>query len=222
MLPRCLHAQGATDEALVGLRKGVARQDRYSEEARRGALDYIGDIHLQRGELSEARASYALALKGTFARDARRQIEVKLWSLDQPAPIRHALTKLLAPDPKTPADPSLVLGDWFARGTYRSLAAYLISRRALAQGHFDEAKKYSNQVQVWELPLASLQKEALRGRMLLACDSVMSGEPDRLTAALDEYRLEGLNPAEEFEAGRLQERCRDGLRTEGSSTNLSP
>lgn len=223
MLPECTYAAGDTHGSLVLLRQGIENESRYSSQARKGALDFEGNVNFQLGNLMEARNSYEAALSLTFGRDERRQLEVKLWSLGQPREIREVVRGLLAPSADEPMDASVALGRWFSLTPQRSMPAYLLLKQALRQGHLSEARHFSDEIQIAELPLPSVRREALRDRVLLACQELMEGSPERISRALMEYRADGLTRAEAFEAGRLEQRCDLAhLRVDESSTNLRP
>lgn len=212
-LVRCAYAAGGRQTALALAAQSLERSGRYSPEAQRTLHEFVGDLHYHAGRHAEAQAEYELELASTFGREAKRQVEFKLWGLQQPEPVRSWVQELMTDVPGAARDASLLLGQWSSGGPSVSVAEYLLARRLTAAGDLEHAGSWWERLDVEKLPLQSLRKEAYRSRLLWACQSSYGGGGiSRLRRNFDDYLRQDLSAVEEMEARRVVQRCAPGLR----------
>jgi hypothetical protein len=206
---RCAFYAGDAERSRLGLLDGAAREKVYEPNARRAALEFAGDIAWGMGKLKEAREAYTGAAALTFGIDPARNLEVKLWALDQEKSIQDPLRALLAPAPRDKKNPQGFLTEWHIRGPQKSFAQYLLSRVLEGSGAWAEGDELAFSLDAKELPLPSLRLEARKMKLVAACRrGFRLRDAEELERALKEYLAEELPPAAVLEATRLAERCR--------------
>jgi tetratricopeptide (TPR) repeat protein len=208
-MARCAWAHGDAERSLKTLTELAQYELRYEPDARRGALDYAGNIAWNLGKEEQAARLYDQAVALAFRADTRRQIEVKKWALTQESAVKHALRLLMAPAPREAEIPLMALTQWAERGPHKDFAKYLLARVATTQGAHAEARRLLSDLDEARLPLPSLAKEKARMGVLGACRWVMEGGPSsELEREVAAYRKHALNSAEVRELVRVSERCR--------------
>lgn len=223
-MARCAWYSGDSARSAKELRKKASDEKAYEPGARRAAWDFSGNIAWQQGERALAKEDFEKSMKLTFGRDLRRQLEVKIWALDQEEVVSEALRQLLAPGPTEGGMALATLGSWAGTGPKKDFARYLLSRASMRDGDMARASRWLSAVEVEALPLQSLRHEATRMRVILACQQRMQGGASgALKEALSAYEKLELSGAERLEAKRLSERCETvGLRKRKTSTSVNP
>jgi hypothetical protein len=97
-----------------------------------------------------------------------------------------------------------LLGAWAAGAPGEGLPVYLLARRYVGEGRFEEAASRLEQALAGELGIPRVRTEAERLRMIVAC-----GLGDRATAAqaFTRYSARGVSAARLEAARWLLERC---------------
>lgn len=209
-VPRCLAMSGKLESARRLTERLLDRLQLEPHEERR-ARDLLGDLAWKEGRPTAAAAEYQRADELNFEPAQERQIEVKLWALDQPAPLQRALLSLFFPDQTSEWTAPGVLGRWYGSGPDRALAGYLLMRGAMTGQRWDEARSWASEVTPAQLPLASLRKEFAHMQVVVACESAMTGGSlGPLEDAWRVYRTFQLSRAEEVHTARLVDRCGRG------------
>jgi tetratricopeptide (TPR) repeat protein len=207
-LPHCAWLSGNEKEAGEQYEKIVADQERYAPHELRAAWESLGDLRWNQGQIPKAKKAYEAALKVPQGQDARRQSEVKLWGLSQAGLPGEALRTTLAPRPDQQELAVLKLAEWQSKGPQSAFATYLLSRGALFEGRSDEALRLASQFQPGALPLASVQKEGGRTKVLIACLHAMrTGNDEPLKSWIKEYEATKPSAIGLSELSRLTERC---------------
>lgn len=230
-LPRCEAAAGQHERAIHALESELGSETAYEAEERRRALLLLGDLLFGQGRGAEARHRYESALSLTFSPHEQRQLELRLWSLEQKGELRELLRRFLAGPRSQSTMRQGLLAVWLADGGdwgHRDLARYLALRQAVVLREWPEARHWADRLQPERLPLESLRKEAARMALLMACyeaqgtlDSFASqrqmSENDEdaraeVKKALNEWLAYRSSAADEEHASRWAERCMEGLR----------
>lgn len=205
---RCAWYAGDAERSRLALLRGAARQHEFEPGARRAALEFAGDIAWATGRSKEAHDAYLGAKQLTFGLDQARNLEVKLWGLQQEKRVQAPLRMLLAPRPDEKRSPHAYLTEWRLKGPEQELAVYLLARVLENSGAWDDADDLIMALN-WEgLPLESLKLEARKMKLIAACRrGFRLREPEQLRRALKEYLDAKPHSAGVFEANRLAERC---------------
>lgn len=173
-------------------------------------MESLGDSYWLEGKAETAAAQYKEAASLAYRRDVRRGLEFKLWALSLPEPAKDAVRSLLVSRGAADMDPGVALAGWLHQGPEKDMAAYLLTRRAMLSGRVDQAVQFSGQIDLGKIPLKSVQREAARSQLLVACAALMDrgGQSTAVEQALVGYEALGLSPAEQLEAARVSERCK--------------
>lgn len=193
---RPIHAQGLFDQALSmdpsnfgarisredcalvagepeAARKGLAAlsADRTLLAAQRAVIEErLGDMELRAGNAQAAQRHFRAAAEHVVSEDQQRLLAVKEYAAT--SPYRDALTALLAPDPVSGADwgaASAALARWSAEEPKDGLPEYLLGKNQFNQGHWRLAAEHLDRALGRHLPTLSLEREAVRTRVLCAC-----------------------------------------------------
>lgn len=230
-LPRCVAAAGDHERAIEELARELQDPARYEPEEQRKARLALGDQLFFRGRTQEAKEHYERALEMTFAPHERRQLDFRLWSLQQQGKLGDMLRRYLVAPSASPWGIQGILTAWLDEGDslgHRDVARYLALRQAIGVREWSLARYWLNRLRARRLPLWSLQKEAARLRLLVAChdaqphsrqtgngqqrdpsDDWVRAEVAAALAGWLEYRS---GAADEEHSSRWAERCVEGLR----------
>lgn len=206
LLPACALRAGAPERALRAYEALGVDATRTSPE-RVDALGAAGDTAFALGRLSEARALYDQALEGAVGEHQRRTLEVKRWALGASPTARSAIKTLLIGEPTTGPQWELAapeIGAWAVREPDNGLPAYLIGRNLYGRGFFRQAAEHLEAALARELPLASVQREALRIAFLARC---AVADPPRARISYRALRALPLSDARREGLESLAERC---------------
>lgn len=209
---RCAWYAGDAERSRLALLEGAAREHEFEPGARRGALEFAGDIAWASDRPKEAREAYLNARKLTFGIDPSRNLEVKLWALTQEKAVSEPLRALLAPRPREKKNPHSYLTEWQLEGPQKELATYLRARVLESSGAWDEADDLIVTLKPAGLPLESLKLEARKMKLIAACRrGFRRKSPDELGRAVKEYLESKPHSAGIVEAHRLAARCEAAL-----------
>jgi hypothetical protein len=171
------------------------------------AREMLADIDLHHGKTEASSRVYRELSAVTLDRDRRRQLELKASVTDDPLAAR-AVRALLVGDLEFGPNwgvAAALLGAWADARPEDGTASYLLGRNMFQQGRWREGADYLDRALGRSLPLPSVELEALRLRLVVAC-----AEADR-KAAVEAYgRLmarPGLSPALRQEVTGLGRRC---------------
>lgn len=165
--------------------RGVAEDQRLALGNRLGAREAIADTEFLRGHAELARDLYSALLTESASKDHQRTLEVKLLATSAPAPERAALRSLLLGSFKLPPSwdtAAPLLGAWRERDPKRGLPSYLLARNLFNRSLFDESAAYLDEALGRELSLESVQREALRLRVIVGCAQLEQGAVRRSLA----------------------------------------
>jgi hypothetical protein len=223
-MARCAWYASDPARAQKQLTSLAADEKRFEPGARRAALEFSADIAWQQGKTEEAKLGYEKAAALTFRQDDARQLDVKLWALSQPATVQTPLRVLLAPKYQEEVLPQVAVANWAVHGPHQDVARYLLARLATRDSAHRQEGEFLDELDVEKLPLASLQREAHRMKLLHACQTRMrGGKAESFKEELASYKKLDLSLAEKREAERVVERCEIvGLRRAKTSKSLSP
>lgn len=209
---RCAWYAGDAVRSMRTLLQGAARETEYEPSARRAALEFAGDVAWASGRSKEARNAFLEAQKLTFGLGQARNLEVKLWALDQDEGVEKPLRALLVPRPSEKKSPPSFLTEWLMKGPEKELARYLLVRNLDSTGAFDEADDLAFALNPDDLPLESLKLEARKMKLLSACRrGFRTKGSEGLRRALTEYLEAKPHPAGVVEASRIAARCEAAL-----------
>lgn len=171
---------------------------------KRALLERAGDAAALAGDVARARKSFERALALTPSFNARRQLEVRLWALEQPTATRDAVFGLLTGSgPAGGAAAPFALGRWWGAAPEDAMAAYLVGKNLLGQGAPRPAMPLLRRAAESDLLLPSVRRESLRSWLIAAAE--LEDRPEA-EAALRAILHSGPGPAREAEARAVAER----------------
>lgn len=197
----------------------AAADVRYAELGQDGALTRVqrsmvaerrGDVALLEGDVERAERHYAEATRDALDEGRTRTLAVKSYAARSEG--RAAIAELLIGDPQRGSDlmqSSSALGEWSARDPALGLADYLLGKNLYSRFRWREANEHMGRALERELPLASVQLEALRVSILAAC---ALGDLALANTRLDQYLAQST----------LGEVRREGMRRFAASCGLAP
>lgn len=201
-------AAGNRAEGLAALER-IAGDEAVPRHLRDRALEGIADAAMAAvtpagGE--RAAALYREVASRVVDEDRLRTLEVKAYAAGderaRPAVVELLIgTRAMSPSLMRAAE---LLGAWAASAPGDGLPAYLLARRYVGDGRFEDAAERLDRALAGELALPRVRAEAARLRLVVAC-----GLGDRAAAerAFARYKESGPIPARLDAAGRLLERC---------------
>lgn len=201
-------AAGNRAEGLAALEK-IAGDESVPRHLRDRALEEIADTAmtaLTPAEGERAAALYREVASRVVDEDRLRTLEVKAFAAGderaRPAVVELLVgTRAMSPSLMRAAE---LLGAWAASAPSDGLPAYLLARRYVSDGRFEDAAERLDRALAGELALPRVRSEAARLRLVVAC-----GLGDRAAAerAFERYKESGPSPARLDAAARLLERC---------------
>ena len=170
------------------------------------ALEEIADAALAAGEGERAAALYREVASRVVDEDKLRTLDVKAAAAtDERA--RGAVVELLIgtrnmdPDAVRAAE---LLGAWAANAPGDGLPSYLLARRYVSAGRFEDAAQRLDRALSGELGLPRVRAEAARLRLVVACGL---GDGETAARAFARYEASGPTPTRLDGAKRLLARC---------------
>jgi hypothetical protein len=205
---------GAPREDAASELSRIAADEAAPRHVRDRALEALADAALSAGDGERAASLYRDVASRALDEDRLRTLDVKIASATD-ARARDAVVELLIgrggrePDRVRAAE---LLGAWAAAVPGDGLPVYLLARRYVGEGRFEEAAPRLDQALAGELDIPRVRTEAERLRMIVAC-----GVGDRAVAAeaFTRYSARGVSAARIEAAKRLLERC-GGRRKRGT------
>lgn len=208
-LGTCAERDGRFDKARSEFRR-VADNSKLPNAIRSQAIEAMGDLDLADGKLTDAKSEYIEVEKSVVDDDHLRALDVKQYATETPealVPIREYLVGDLrfGRDGNSGA---AELGAWSAQNPKLGIADYLLARSCFNRGQWERAVMYLDRALARELPLASIQREAVRTRIILAC---ALGDPDRGNALFETWRQDpNLSDARREALRSFLQRCAPG------------
>jgi tetratricopeptide (TPR) repeat protein len=152
--------------------RAVADDERLALGNRLGAREAIADTEFLRGHTERARKLYSGLLTESASKDHQRTLEVKRLATEAPTSEQSALRALLLGSFKSPPSwdtAAPLLGAWRERDPAEGLPSYLLARNLFNRFLFEESAQYLDEALRRELSLDSVQREALRLRVIVGC-----------------------------------------------------
>jgi tetratricopeptide (TPR) repeat protein len=171
------------------------------------AREMLADLDFYHGRTEASTRVYRELSAMTIDRDRLRQLELKA-SVGGDPPAARAVRALLVGDLELGPNwgvAAALLGAWAEARPEEGTAEYLLGRNLFQQGRWRDAAGYLDRALGRSLPLGSVELEALRLRLVVAC-----AEADRKAAREAHRRLvarPGLSPALRQEVAGLERRC---------------
>lgn len=130
------------------------------------ARESLADAYWQRGDVERARALLEENLAVPQPRDAKRQVELRLFAIGRGGAISATLRHLLAPDRREQHDAAVVLEALMRLDASdpSGLGSYLVARQMFARERYAEALERTEVALARGLPATSFEDEALRMR----------------------------------------------------------
>lgn len=169
-LATCAERLGRVDESRTRLARLLA-DPKVGATVRLRTEERLGDLDYAAGNHAGARAHYRAAFDASVNEDARRNLEVKLLGLDDPA-AHDAIGALLVGTPREGVETARAfeeLGRWAAKNERSGMPAYLLAKNALARGDHARAADLFRRALDGEIGLPSVQREAARQRVIAGC-----------------------------------------------------
>ncbi len=187
---------------------GVARDERLALGQRLGAREAMADTEFLAGHPERARSIYEELSRQVASEDHLRNLEVKELATKATGLERQALAALLLGTFKRPPtwdSAAPLLGAWRDHEPEQGLAPYLIGRNLFNRSLFDDTARYLDEALTRRLNLVSVEREALRLRVIVAC---ARGEPRTARDSLERFlSLVGTTSARKRSVLAFAQRC---------------
>lgn len=202
---RCARQSGAAPQARERL-TSLYEDDAITSTQRALIVERLGDLALRAGDAEEALARYAEAEQSAFGEDRRRVIAVKRLAATGVG--SQALIELLVGDERGRTQrfaASALIGAWSERQPDSGLPDYLLAKNLYASGQYARVAQYLDRALARDLVLTSVEREALRLRIVTGC---ALGDRASARPALARYgRTPELTEARRAGMARFAARC---------------
>jgi len=169
-LAACLPRTASIDDARKAY-EAIAADETLPSAQRDKAREAVADLDLMSGHATVAEKAYEQLLGRALNEDQLRTLDVKLRAARNPEETRPIVELLLGAPQRSP-EPRLayaLLGKWMADAPSDGLPAYLIGRNLVSAGLWSESAAFLDWSIQRRLPEASVQREAFRLRVIVAC-----------------------------------------------------
>jgi hypothetical protein len=135
-------------------------------------------------------------------------LQVKSWGVEQEEEARSAVRELLIGEARRPPSWDVtgpLLGSWLSNDRQLALPPYLLAKNLFNRGLYERSAEYLDQALERRFELITVEREALRLRVILACAL------DQTTIGRDAFarfeKLEGTGAARLRGLTRFAQRC---------------
>jgi tetratricopeptide (TPR) repeat protein len=161
---------GEVQKARAAL-EAIAQLEGFSRNVRDGALEELGDLALERGDTEVAMGHYREVMSRSLDENVLRTLDVKIEATRNPRARRPIVELLIGhggrgPDKMRAAE---ALGAWAADKPTDGLPQYLLARSLMNVGQYEEAAERLERAITAGLPIARVDAEAQRLRIITAC-----------------------------------------------------